>query len=429
MSTITLLPGEILRHVFYFATSTAPTQPFSLSPSAVAQVQSFEYTTPQRDARAIGLSTRRNLNKTSKLFHSLVEEFVFEDVLLSSVESVNKFAELVSRDRVGWWVRKLKISFASQWSGSTIRPAHASGVARILASCPRIVVYEDALLSGAGGVAADVLAALTARDSLRAIGWTGDAFPSTTDLRTLVESLPSLDTLHLHGCNPGVRTDRSLPPPPTPTPANIPSLQSLSLRLPEIRGADMFPLLTTAAVPSLTHLTLVGTFHFGGTVAANTAALRQFFEIHGPQLVSLDVRDDGRFSPAGPLVEFLERCTKLKEITYPVSWTPPLCAMSEVETVGLRTIAPDLLLSASLETGQAARVALEYLGAHLDMLVGGSFPKLRTIRFLDDEILGGYSQLKGLLSPRALSYLTGFHAQCASLGITTLDSRGVAFRL
>lgn len=427
MSTITLLPEEILRHVFYFATSTAPTEPLSLAPDAI-QVQPFENTAPQRDARALGLSTRRNLNGTSKLFRALVEEFFFEDVVLSSVESVNQFAELASRGRVGWWVRKLKVSLASQWSGSTTRPAHANGVARILASCPRIVIYEDALLSGAGGVATDVLAALTARDSLRAIGWTGEAFPSTTDVRTLVESLPNLDTLHLHGCNPGVRTDRSLPPPPTPIPANMLSLRSLSLRLPEIRGADIFPLLTSATIPSLTHLTLVGTFHFGGNVAANTAALRQFFEIHGPQLESLDVRDDGRFSPAGPLVEFLARCTKLKEVAYPVSWTPPLCAMNEVETVGLRTVAPDLLLSASLETGQAARVALEYLGAHLDMLVGGAFPKLRTIRFLDDEMLGGYSQLNGL-SPQAENYLTGFHARCVALGIDTLDSRGVAFRL
>ncbi|KDN48120.1 hypothetical protein RSAG8_03136, partial [Rhizoctonia solani AG-8 WAC10335] len=387
MSVASHLPEEILCHIFYFATLIVPVLPLLSDPS---EPSPFEHTSSQKQARALGLSTRRSLNATSRLFHSLVEEFVLENIILSSVESVDNFADFISHEHLGRWVRTLKISFATQWSGSTVRPAHANGIGRILASCTRLVVYEDALQSGAGGVATDVLAALATCESLRAVGWTGEAYPSTTDIRTLVRALPNLDNLYLRGCNPGTRTDRSLPPPPTPVPAAMHSLKSLTLRLAEIRGADTFPLLTTADLPLLTHLTLIGTFHFGGNVPANTAALRQFFEIHGPQLESLDIRDDERFAPAGPLVEFLEKCTKLREIVYPVSWTPPLCAMDKVETVGLRTVAPDLL-TASFETGQAGRVALEYLNAHLDMLVGGSFPKLKTIRFLDDEMVGGYS--------------------------------------
>ncbi|KAG8689853.1 hypothetical protein FRC11_000215 [Ceratobasidium sp. 423] len=419
MSTTPLLPEEILCHIFYFATLIVPALPLL---SVSSEPSPFEHTSSQQEARALGLSTRRNLNATSRLFHSLVEEYILENIILKSVESVNSFADFVSHEHLGRWVRTLKISFASQWTGSTVRPAHAAGIARILASCPRLVVYEDALQSGAGGVAADVLAALTTCESLRAVGWTGEAYPSTNDIRTLLDALPDLDTLYLRGCNPGVRTDRSLPPPATPVPVNMPSLKSLTLRLAEIRGADTFPLLTTANNPSLTHLTLMGTFHFGGNVAANTAALRQFFEIHGPQLESLDIRDDERFAPAGPLVEFLEKCTKLREIVYPVSWTPPLCAMDKVETVGLRTVAPDLL-AASFETGQAGRVALEYLDAHLDVLVGGSFPKLKTIRFLDDEMIGGYSAPQNI-PPQAENYLTMFSQRCSKLGIKTVDSRG-----
>ncbi|KAJ1308489.1 hypothetical protein OPQ81_004193 [Rhizoctonia solani] len=382
----------------------------------------FEHTSSEKAAQFLGLSTRRHLNTTSRLFHTLVQEFVLENITLKSVESVNSFAEFISHEHLGRWVLTLKISFASQWTASTVRPAHANDLVRILASCPRLVVYEDALQSGAGGVAVDVLAALATRQSLRAIGWTGEAYPSSTDIRTLVEALPNLDTLHLRGCNPGVRTDRSLPPPPTPVPVNIPSLKSLTLRLAEIRGADTLPLITTANIPSLTHVTLMGTFHFGGNVAANTAALRQFFEIHGPQLESLDIRDDERFAPAGPLVEFLEKCKKLREVVYPVSWTPPLSAMDKVETVGLRTVAPDLL-AASFETGQAGRVALEYLDAHLEVLVDGSFPKLRTIRFLDDEMIGGYSPPSSV-SPQAENYLMMFSQRCSKLGIKIVDSRG-----
>ncbi|EUC67434.1 hypothetical protein RSOL_510910 [Rhizoctonia solani AG-3 Rhs1AP] len=419
MSVSPRLPEEILRHIFYFATLIAPVLPLLSDPS---ETNPFEHTSSQTQARALGLSTRRNLNAISRLFHSLVEEHVLEDIILASVESVNSFADFISHEHLGRWVHTLKISFATQWTGSTVRPAHAIGITRILAACTRLVVYEDALESGAGSVATDVLSALTARESLRAVGWTGEAYPSTTDVRTLVEALPNLDTLYLRGCNPGTRTDRSLPPPPTPVPAMIPCLKSLTLRLAEIRGADTFPLFITANIPALTYLTLIGTFHFGGNVAANTAALRQFFEIHGPQLESLDIRDDERFAPAGPLVEFLEKCTQLREVVYPVSWTPPLCAMDKVETVGLRTVAPDLLV-ASFETGQAGRVALEYLDAHLDVLVGGSFPKLKTIRFLDDEMVGGYSPPQSM-SPLAENYLTTFSQRCSKLGIKTVDSRG-----
>jgi hypothetical protein len=425
MSTISLFP-ELLHHIFYYATLTTSTLPSSLVSSEPTSVHPFEYTVSQQDARTMGLFTRRSLNETSRFFHSLVQEYVLEDVILKSVEAVNEFAEFVLHNRTGWWVRTLKVSFAPQWLRSTIHPTHAEGLARILTACPRLVVYEDALLSSSGGVATNVLAALVTKDSLRAIGWTGEAYPSTTDIQTLFEALPNLNILHLQGCNPGVRTGRS-PPPLAPMPIHIPSLQSLTLRLAEVRGADIFPLLTAAILPSLAHLSLVGTFYFGGSVAANTAALRQFFKIHGPQLESLDIRDDGRFTPAGPLVEFLAKCTRLKEIIYPVSWTPPLCAMDKVETVGLRTIAPDLLLACS-ETGQAARVALEYLDAHLDVLIGGLFPRLKTIRFLDQEMLGGYSQLKAL-SPQAEGYLAAFHRQCAKYGITTVDSRGIAFCL
>ncbi|KAH7343953.1 hypothetical protein B0J17DRAFT_644656 [Rhizoctonia solani] len=419
MSVTPHFPEEILRQIFYFATLIVPTLPLLSTP---AESSPFEYTSSEQQARALGLSTRRNLNATSRLFHSLVEEFVIENIILKSVESLDAFADFISREHLGRWVRTLKISFATQWTGSTVRPAHANGIARILASCPRLIVYEDALQSGAGGVASDVLAALSACESLRAVGWTGEAYPSTTDVRALVGALPDLDTLHLRGCNPGTRTDRSLPPPPTPIPATMPSLKSLTLRLAEIRGADTFPLLITANLPSLTHITLIGTFHFGGNVAVNTAALRQFFEIHGPQIESLDIRDDERFAPAGPLVEFLEKCTKLREIVYPVSWTPPLCAMDKVETVGLRTVAPDLL-GASFETGQAGRVALDYLDAHLDVLVGGSFPKLKTIRFLDDEMIGGYSPPQNI-PPQAENYLTVFSQRCSKLGIKSIDARG-----
>ncbi|CAE6384434.1 unnamed protein product [Rhizoctonia solani] len=419
MSVAPRLPEEILRHVFYFATLTVPSLPLLSAPS---EPSPFEYTSSEQEALALGLSTRRQLNATSRLFHSLVEEYLLENITLKSVESVDSFADFISHERLGRWVRTLKIAFATQWTSSAVRPAHATGVARIIASCPRLITYEVALLSGAGGVSSDVLAALTAHESLRSIGWTGEAYPSTADVRTLVEALPNLDTLHLRGCNPGTRTDRSLPAPPTPVPANMPSLKSLTLRLAEIRGADTLPLLTTANLPSLTHLTLIGTFHFGGNVAMNTAALRQFFEIHGSQFESLDIRDDERFAPAGPLVEFLEKCAKLKEIVYPVSWTAPLCPMDKVETVGLRTVAPDLL-AASLEGGQAGRVALEYLDAHLEMLIGGSFPKLRTIRFLDDEMVGGYSPPQSI-PPQVENYLTTFSQRCSKLNIKTVDSRG-----
>ncbi|GAB1524980.1 hypothetical protein RhiTH_008136 [Rhizoctonia solani] len=419
MSITPRLPEEILRHIFYFATLTAPSLPLLSDPT---ESSPFECTSSEQEARALGLSTRRHLNATSRLFHSLVEEYVLENITLKSVESVDSFADFVSHEHIGRWVRTLKIAFATQWTGSTVRPAHAIGVARIIASCPRLVTYEVGLLSGAGGVATDVLAALAAHESLRAIGWTGEAYPSTADVRTLVEALPNLDTLYLRGCNPGARTGRSLPAPPTPVPANIPSLKSLTLRLAEIRGADTLPLLTTADLPSLTHLTLIGTFHFGGNVTINTAALRQFFEIHGPRLKSLDIRDDERFAPVAPLAELLEKCTAVREIVYPVSWTPPLCAMDKVETVGLRTVAPDLLM-ASFEAGQAGRAALEYLDSHLDMLIGGSFPKLKTIRFLDDEMIGGYSASQSI-PPQVENYLTTFSQRCSKLGIKTVDSRG-----
>ncbi|KAB5594583.1 hypothetical protein CTheo_1905 [Ceratobasidium theobromae] len=424
MSTIPLLPEEISRQIFYYATLTTLALPLSSAHFGPTLAHPFEYTLLQRNARALGLATRRNLNQTSRSFHSLVEEFLLEDVTLESIESVNEFAAFISRFKTGWWVRKLKIRFATQWSGSIVRPAHANGVARILASCPRLIVYEDALFSGTGRIPSEILAGLVVQRSLRAIGWTGETYPSTTDVQTLVEALPDLDTLYLQGCNPGTR-DTHLLPLPSSTPVCIPSLQSLTLRLAEIRGVDILPFLITAHIPSLTHLTLVGTFHFGGNVAANTVALREFFKIHGPQLQSLDIRDDDRFAPAGPLVEFLTCCTKLKKIIYPVSWAPPLCTMGKVETVGLRTVTPDLL-SACFESGQVAHVALEYLDAHLEVLVDGSLPKLKTIQFLDDEMLGGYPQLEKF-SPHVESYLTKFHARCAKSGITTVDSLGVSF--
>ncbi|KAG9123465.1 hypothetical protein FRC07_014909 [Ceratobasidium sp. 392] len=192
-----------------------------------------------------------------------------------------------------------------------------------------------------------------------------------------------------------------------------------------MRGADIFPLLVTATIPSLTHLVLIGNVYFGGNIVVKTAALREFFDIHGPQFLSLDIRDDEHFEPVGPIVELLTKCTGLKEIIYPVSCTSPLCGMDEVERVGLRGVIPDLLSrSHSIDNAQTA---LRYLDAHLDVLLSGGLPKLKTIQFMDAQASGGYPELK-LLSPHSQIYLAAFGARCAAVGVAVVDPAAISDR-
>lgn len=420
MSTLPLLPREILHHICSFATSTD-----SLLASAYSEehsIYAFSLTDTQQTNRTLGLATRRVLNETSRLFHGLVREFLFEDITLKSVDSAYEFANFLSSADVAWWVRRLKIKFPSQWQDSTHRPVHAESVARIISLCPRLLTFEDALESGAGGIAPAVFAALSARASLRAIGWTGQAYPSTAEVRNLLNSLPGLEALHLEGCNP-VRSGRSLPAPATPTSIQVPALRSITLRLAEMRSADIFPILINATIPSFTNLILVGNFHFGGNVAAKQASLREFFDIHGPQILSLDIRDDDHFTPVGPLVEFLAKCDNLKEIVYPVSWTPPLCPMPKVEAVGLRTVVPELLsLATSADT--VSQTVLKYIDAHFEVLLSDAFPKLKTIQFVDDGMLNGYPELK-VLAPHVQDYLAVFGQRCSAKGVATVDSMGM----
>ncbi|KAG8722826.1 hypothetical protein FRC08_007774 [Ceratobasidium sp. 394] len=421
MSTLSPLPKEILRSIFSFATSTTsapPNHPGHSSSTAYV----FDPTAVHQTTRSLGLATRRSLNETSRLFRTLSAEFMFDDVTLKSGNSVDEFADFLSHVNAGWWVRRLKLTFPSQWA-SAHHPTHAKSLVRIISQCPRLLVFEDALLTGAGGVAPIVLSALTARDSLRAIGWTGQAYPSTGDVQTLLERLPNLETLHLQGCNPSIHPSRAGPAPPTPTSVQASTLQSLTLRLAEMRGADIFPLLVTATIPSLTHLVLVGNVYFGGNIAAKTAALREFFDIHGPQLVSLDIRDDDCFEPVGPIVELLAKCTNLKEIIYPVSCTSPLCEMDKVERVGLRGVIPDLL--SPTHSVDNAQVALRYLDAHLDVLLGGGLPKLNTIQLMDTAVLDGYPELKQL-SPHSQIYLAAFGARCSAMDVRVIDAADVA---
>ncbi|KAG9079566.1 hypothetical protein FRC06_007660, partial [Ceratobasidium sp. 370] len=406
MSALSPLPEEILRYILCIATSTT-VAPLGHPDHSHNTTYVFDSTAVYQNVRSLGLATRRSLNGTSRLFRTLSAEFMFDDVTLKSGNSVDKFADFLSHVNAGWWVRRLKITFPSQWA-SVHHPTHAKSLVRIISQCPRLLVFEDALLTGAGGVAPIVLSALTARDSLRAIGWTGQAYPSTGDLRILLERLPNLEALHLQGCNPSIHPGRGAPAPPTPTPVQASALRSLTLRLAEMRGADFFPLLVTATIPSLTHLVLVGNVYFGGNIAAKTAALREFFDIHGPQLVSLDIRDDNYFEPVGPIVELLAKCTSLKEVIYPVSCASPLCEMDKVERVGLRGVIPDLLSPThSVDNAQAA---LRYFDAHLDSLLSGGLPKLNTIQFVDTEVLGGYPELR-LLSPHSQIYLAAFGAR------------------
>ncbi|KAG8688866.1 hypothetical protein FRC09_012695, partial [Ceratobasidium sp. 395] len=318
------LPEEVLRHIVAFATSATLARPTYL-PNATYV---FDSTPAHQAARSVGLATRRSLNGTSRLLRALSAEFIFDDVTLKSASSVDEFADFLSRVNAGWWVRKLKISFLSQWA-LVHQPTHAKSLARLIYLCPRLLVFEDALLTGAGGVTPIVLSALAARDSLRAIGWTGQAYPSTRDIQTLLRCLPNLETLHLQGCNPSVHPSRVGLEPSVPESIQAPVLQSLTLRLAEMRGADMFPLLVAATIPSLTHLVLIGNVYFGGNIAAKTAALREFFDVHGTRLESLDIRDDDCFEPVGPVVELLSKCANLKEVIYPVSCTSPLCEMNE----------------------------------------------------------------------------------------------------
>ncbi|KAG8743380.1 hypothetical protein FRC10_012184 [Ceratobasidium sp. 414] len=403
MSTLPPLPEEILRYILSFATSTIFAPPGGPGHSSNT-THVFDSTAVHQTARSLGLATRRSLNGTSRLFRMLSAASMFDDVTLKSGNSVDEFAEFLSHVNASWWVRRLKITFPSQWA-SVRHPTHAKNLVRIISQCPRLLVFEDALLTGAGSVPPIILSALAARDSLRAIGWTGQSYPSTGDIRILLERLPNLETLHLQGCNPSIHPGRGGPAPPTPTSVQASTLQSLTLRLAEMRGADIFPLLVTATIPSLAHLVLVGNVYFGGDIAAKTAALREFFDIHGPQLVSLDIRDDNCFEPVGPVVELLAKCTNLKEITYPVSCTSPLCEMDKVEKVGLRGVIPDLL--SPTHSMENAQMALRYLDAHLDALLGGGLPKLNTIQFMDTEVLGGYPELRQL-APHSQIYLAAF---------------------
>ncbi|QRV73050.1 hypothetical protein RhiJN_01064 [Ceratobasidium sp. AG-Ba] len=405
-----MLPEEILRHIFFLATST----------THAPHLNVFDTNHPNQYIRSLGLYTRRNLNQTSHLFRALSWEFLFNDVILKSANAVEEFANLLSHvNEVGWWVQRLKITFPSQWA-SIHNPTHAKSLARIITLCPRLAVFEDALLTGSGNLSSTVLSALSFRDSLRAIGWTGQAYPSTNDVRILLERLPNLETLHLQGCNPSVNVLRSGLA-PTPTSIRAPALKHLTLRLAEMRAADVFPLLVNATTPSLTHLVLVGNVYFGGNIAAKTAALREFFDIHGPNLESLDIRDDECFEPVGPIVELLAKCTNLKEIIYPVSCTSPLCDMEKVECVGLRGVVPDLL--SPTHSIDNAQTALRYLDAHLDVLLSGGLPKLKTIQMMDSEVFGGYPELRRL-SPHSQIYLTAFGARCAAVGVRVVDGAG-----
>ncbi|KAF8607718.1 hypothetical protein BDV93DRAFT_519737 [Ceratobasidium sp. AG-I] len=412
MSPLPLLPEEVLRHICSFATSTD--SHFASAYSETRSNYAFGLTGAQHNNRALGLATRRALNETSRLFHSLSKEFLFEDIILTSTGSVYEFADFLASTDVAWWVRRLKIKFASQWHSSTLRPAHAEGVARIISLCPRLLAFEDALESGAGGTAPAVFAALAGKPSLRAIGWTGQAYPSTAEVRDLLDSLPELEILHLQGCNP-VRNGRLLSVPATPTSIQVPSLRSVTLHLPEMRSAGIFPILINAMVPSFTNLTLAGNFYFGGNIAAKQASLREFFEIHGPRLLSLDMRDEGQFTPVGPLDDFLAKCDSLKQISYPVAWTPPLSPMPKVETVGLRTITQEL---------EVPQTALKCIDAHFEVLLSAAFPKLKTIQFLDDGMLQGYPELKDL-APHVREYLAMFSQRCSAKGIATIDSMGM----
>lgn len=160
MSALPLLPEEVLYHICSFATSTD-----SCIASADSEKHSnyaFGLTSAQHNNRALGLATRRALNGTSRLFRSVMKEFLFEDITLKSTDSAYEFANFLASVDVAWWVRRLKIKFPSQWHGSTHRPVHAEGVARIISLCPRLLAFEDALESGAGGTAPAVFAALAA---------------------------------------------------------------------------------------------------------------------------------------------------------------------------------------------------------------------------------------------------------------------------
>jgi hypothetical protein len=96
--------------------------------------------------------------------------------------------------------------------------------------------------------------------------------------------------------------------------------------------------------------------------------------------------------------------------------------MDKVETVGLRRVVPGLLLPANAD---GAQTALRYLDAHIDTLFSDGFPKLKTIRFMDKKVLGGYPTLKEL-APQVQSYLAAFGAQCSTIGIGIVGLSGAS---
>lgn len=134
-NTMASLPHEILRRILHFATVVDGALDTSFD-----GVQNEDR---NEIARAISRSMRikRNLALVSRLFHSMMDEFLFELVRLKDPAKARPLAKLLRQDicgkpRRGWWCRRLELDF--QDNGDSW--PHASFTLwGLIPACPRLI--------------------------------------------------------------------------------------------------------------------------------------------------------------------------------------------------------------------------------------------------------------------------------------------------
>lgn len=406
-----MLPVELLRHIFSFAIGdTECLDTFSYQRDGQERYK-LEIQSGRKE-----IKTKQALLLVSSIFHTIVEEFAWSWISISSLSRLLQIDSILRqsgdyyrlhpahsfrRRRPARWIQRIDVKLTTNHAedATTVRK-----LMNVLTSCPNLKVFIIDIIPltyycwSMSNLLTGALIQLTKLRRLEFIGCEGPTMKALMDLIPHLKNLEQLDTGRMEESKAEVRQvlldagiregharvrseEKQEGKSARGRRISLPKLYALKIS--GYAPSSWLTLFNHIYLPSLTHLTIPH-------VDLQEPAIQTFFPSVGSQLTHLYTIGVRRHDGSGGFATLLSWCPNLQHLTFsthcPYRRYGEPWKHSSLQSIGLQYLVP---ASASLkgdELGDEVRSTVTQVTTHVvKSLTMGKLPMMTTIRMEDSD--------------------------------------------